>query len=63
MTARHCVADAVLELACDASGAAIRGGEIRGNHPANAFAVFVGPDRTDFFKKPPAARAAALVDG
>jgi hypothetical protein len=48
LTARHCLADTNSEVACDANGTPLLGGEVRGDHDAAALFVFTGKDRAPF---------------
>lgn len=63
LTARHCVAETGLELACDSTGRAIEGGEVRKNFQADKLFVFAGAERPNFLTGlDRAARAAEIID-
>jgi hypothetical protein len=48
LTARHCVARTNPNVACDADGTPLLGGEVFGNHEPANFYVFTGKDRPEF---------------
>jgi secreted trypsin-like serine protease len=45
LTARHCVSDTDLDVACSADGKPVRGGAIQKNHDPKHLYVFTGKDR------------------
>lgn len=63
LTARHCVADTDPSAACDATGKATFGGEIRNDHPASKLYAFAGTQRPDFLSGlEKGARGAEVID-
>jgi hypothetical protein len=64
LTARHCVSETDLDVACGADGSARIGGAIRGNHDARKLTVFTGRDRPDLDSATvkPAGRGLEVLD-
>lgn len=63
LTARHCVAMTDPAAACDSSGNALQGGQVKGDHPANKLYAFSGTKRPSFLTGLDAgARGVEIID-